>query len=64
MGAVLFIFLRTMLGLRLGLWSIFLAQLVRVPPFALLFVLVVASRFDLKLLEAAEDLGATACRRL
>lgn len=60
MGAVLFIFLRTMLGLRLGLWSIFLAQLVWVP----LFVLVVASRFDLKLLEAAEDLGATACRRL
>ena len=64
MGAVLFIFLRTMLCLRLGLWSIFLAQLVWVPPFALLFVLVVASRFDLKLLEAAEDLGATACRRL
>jgi ABC-type spermidine/putrescine transport system permease subunit II len=58
MGAALFIFLRTMLGLRLGLWSIFLAQLIWALPFALLLVLVIASRFDLRLLEAAKDLGA------
>jgi ABC-type spermidine/putrescine transport system permease subunit II len=63
MGAALFIFLRTMLGLRLGLWSIFLAQLIWALPFALLLVLVIASRFDLRLLEAAEDLGASAWRR-
>jgi ABC-type spermidine/putrescine transport system permease subunit II len=63
MGAALFIFLRTLLGLRLGLWSIFIAQLVWAVPFALLLVLVVVSRFDLRLLEAAEDLGAGPWRR-
>jgi ABC-type spermidine/putrescine transport system permease subunit II len=63
MGAALFIFLRTMLGLTLGLWSIFLAQLIWALPFALLLVLVIASRFDLRLLEAAEDLGAPPWRR-
>ncbi|QOG06060.1 ABC transporter permease subunit [Aureimonas sp. OT7] len=63
MGAALFIFLRTMLGLTLGLWSIFLAQLVWALPFCMLLVLVVASRFDLRLLDAAEDLGASPWRR-
>jgi ABC-type spermidine/putrescine transport system permease subunit II len=63
MGAALFIFLRTMLGLTLGFWSIFLAQIIWALPFALLLVLVIASRFDLRLLEAAEDLGATPWRR-
>lgn len=63
MGAALFIFLRTMLGLTMGYWSIFLAQLVWALPFALLLVLVIASRFDLRLLEAAEDLGAPPWRR-
>lgn len=63
MGAALFIFLRTMLGLTLGLWSILLAQIIWALPFALLLVLVIASRFDLRLLEAAEDLGATPWRR-
>ncbi|HWL70784.1 MAG TPA: ABC transporter permease subunit [Geminicoccus sp.] len=63
MGAALFIFLRTMLGLKMGYWSIFVAQLVWALPFALLLVLVIASRFDLRLLEAAEDLGATPWRR-
>ncbi len=63
MGAALFIFLRTMLGLKMGYWSIFLAQLVWALPFALLLVLVIASRFDLRLLEAAEDLGAPPWRR-
>lgn len=63
MGAALFIFLRTTLGLTLGLWSIFLAQIIWALPFALLLVLVIASRFDLRLLEAGEDLGATPWRR-
>lgn len=63
MGAALFIFLRTMLNLKLGLWSIFLAHLVWSLPFALLLVLVVASRFDLRLLEAAADLGARPWQR-
>lgn len=63
MGAALFIFLRILMGLTLGLWSIFIAQLVWALPFALLLVLVVASRFDVRLLEAAEDLGASPWRR-
>ncbi|GAB4067625.1 ABC transporter permease subunit [Ancylobacter sonchi] len=63
MGAALFIFLRTMLNLTLGMWSIFLAQLVWALPFCILLVLVVASRFDLRLLDAAEDLGASPWRR-
>ncbi|SNB72347.1 spermidine/putrescine transport system permease protein [Arboricoccus pini] len=63
MGAALFIFLRTMLDLKLGLWSIFVAHMVWALPFALLLVLVVASRFDLRLLEAASDLGANNWQR-
>jgi ABC-type spermidine/putrescine transport system permease subunit II len=59
MGAALFIFIRTILGLKLGLWSIFVAHVVWALPFALLLVLVVASRFDHRLLEAAADLGAS-----
>jgi ABC-type spermidine/putrescine transport system permease subunit II len=63
MGAALFISLRMLLDLRLGLWSIFIAQMIWAFPFTLLLVLVVASRFDLRLLEAAEDLGASPWRR-
>jgi ABC-type spermidine/putrescine transport system permease subunit II len=63
MGAALFIYLRILMGFTMGLWSIFVAQLIWALPFALLLVLVVASRFDLRLLEAAEDLGASPWRR-
>ncbi|MEM7021765.1 MAG: ABC transporter permease subunit [Pseudomonadota bacterium] len=63
MGAALFIFFRSLLGLRLGIWSIFIAHMVWALPFALLLVLVIATRFDLRLLEAAEDLGAKPWRR-
>jgi ABC-type spermidine/putrescine transport system permease subunit II len=59
MGAALFIFLRTFLGLKLGFWSIFLGHLIWALPFSLLMVLVLATRFDHRLLEAAEDLGAS-----
>lgn len=63
MGAALFIFFRSLLGLRLGLWSIFVAHMVWALPFALLLVIVIATRFDHRLLEAAEDLGASPWRR-
>lgn len=63
MGAALFIFLRSLLGLGLGMWSIFIAHMVWALPFALLLVLVVATRFDHRLLEAAEDLGASRWQR-
>lgn len=59
MGSALFIFFRTALHLNLGFWSIFIAQLIWALPFCLLLVLVVASRFNLTLLDAAKDLGAT-----
>ena len=59
MGAALFIFIRSYMGLRLGLWSIFIAHIVWALPFALLLVLVIATRFDYRLLEAASDLGAS-----
>lgn len=63
MGAALFIFFRSFLGLKMGFWSIFLGHLVWALPFSLLTVLVLASRFDHRLLEAAEDLGASSWRR-
>jgi ABC-type spermidine/putrescine transport system permease subunit II len=63
MGAALFIFLRSFLGLKLGYWSIFVGHLVWAFPFSLLTVLVVATRFDHRLLEAAEDLGASKWQR-
>lgn len=63
MGAALFIFIRSFLDLRLGLWSIFIGHLVWSLPFSLLLVLIIATRFDYRLLEAAQDLGATTWRR-
>ena len=63
MGAALFLFLRSYLELRLGLWSVFFGHLVWALPFALLLVLVLAARFDHRLLEAASDLGASAFQR-
>lgn len=59
MGSALFIFFRTALHLELGFWSIYLAQLIWALPFSLLLVIVVASRFNLTLLDAAQDLGAS-----
>ena len=63
MGAALFIFLRTVLDLKLGYWAVFLGHVVWALPFSLLIVLVIAVRFDHRLLEAAEDLGASPWRR-
>lgn len=58
-GAALFLFLRVNLGLRLGLWSVVLAHVLWALPFALLLLLVLLSRFDRRLLQAAADLGAS-----
>ncbi len=63
MGAALFIFFRSFLDLKLGYWAVFLGHVVWAMPFSLLMVLVIAVRFDYRLLEAAEDLGANAWRR-
>jgi ABC-type spermidine/putrescine transport system permease subunit II len=63
MGAALFIFFRSFLGLKMGFWSIFVGHLVWAFPFSLLTVLVLATRFDHRLLEAAEDLGASRWQR-
>ena len=62
MGAAMFIVLRSMFGLELGFWSMFLGHAAWAFPFALLSVLVLTTRFDRRLLEAAEDLGASAWR--
>ncbi|CAM5557690.1 ABC-type spermidine/putrescine transport system permease subunit II [Aquamicrobium terrae] len=61
-GAALFVFLRTTLGLKLGMWSLFIGHMVWAFPFALLLILIVTIRFDVKLIQAAEDLGAKPLR--
>jgi ABC-type spermidine/putrescine transport system permease subunit II len=62
LGAALFIFLRMLLDLELGFWSIFIGQAVWAFPFSFLFVLVLTTRFDYRLLDAAADLGASRWR--
>jgi len=59
MGAALFIFVRAVLNLKLGFWSVALGHFVWALPFALLIVLVVTLRFDYRLIEAGKDLGAS-----
>ena len=63
MGAALFIAFRTVLDLKLGYWAVFFGHVVWAMPFSLMMVLVIAVRFDYRLLEAAEDLGAGSWRR-
>jgi ABC-type spermidine/putrescine transport system permease subunit II len=63
MGVGMFLYYRSILNLRLGLWSLLLGHLAWAFPFALLSVLVVASRFDQRLLSAAADLGASPWQR-
>ena len=59
MGAALFIFLRSVLGVKLGFASIFVGHFVWAFPFALLIVLVLTTRFDHRFVEASSDLGAS-----
>jgi len=62
-GLDIFIFYRMLLGLRMGMWSLVLVHFIWAFPFALIGMLVVSSRFDVRLLEAAADLGAGPWRR-
>ena len=59
MGAALFIFFRSFLGLKLGFWTVALGHFVWAFPFALLIILVLTTRFDHRLIEAGADLGAS-----
>lgn len=63
-GLDVFIFYRMLLGLRMGTWSLVLVHFIWAFPFALIGMLVVSARFDVRLLEAAADLGAGPWRRL
>ena len=62
-GVGLFMWYRLVIHVKMGVWSLALAHFVWAFPFALLAMLVVASRFDMRLMEAAEDLGATRWQR-
>jgi ABC-type spermidine/putrescine transport system permease subunit II len=62
-GVALLLFYRVLLGIGTGLWSIALAHFVWAFPFSLLCILLVAVRFDLRLIDAARDLGASRWRR-
>lgn len=62
-GVSMFMFYRALIGLKLGDWSLVLAHFVWAFPFALLAMLVVSSRFDIRMNEAASDLGATNWQR-
>lgn len=63
LGVDFIMFYRLFLGIRTGIWSLVFAHFVWAFPFALLGVLVVATRFDVRLLEVAADLGASGWRR-
>jgi putative spermidine/putrescine transport system permease protein/spermidine/putrescine transport system permease protein len=62
-GIDVFIFYRMFFSIKMGVWSIALVHFVWAFPFALIGMLVVSSRFDARLLEAAADLGASPWRR-
>ena len=62
-GVAFLLFYRALLGITTGLWSIVLAHFTWAFPFSLLCILLVTVRFDIRLLEAARDLGASRWRR-
>jgi ABC-type spermidine/putrescine transport system permease subunit II len=57
-GVAVLVFYRMLLGIPTGLWSVILVHFIWAMPFSLLCVLIVAARFDTRLLDAAKDLGA------
>lgn len=63
LGVDFIMYYRLFLGIHTGLWSLVLGHFVWAFPFALLSVMVVSSRFDVRLLEVAADLGASGWRR-
>lgn len=62
LGVGLFIYYRVVLHLTMGSWSVIVGHFVWAFPFALLVVLVSTARFDVRLREAAHDLGASPWR--
>lgn len=62
-GVGLFMWYRLVIHVKMGIWSLALAHFVWAFPFALLAMLVVAARFDTRLMEAAQDLGANRWQR-
>ncbi len=62
-GIDVFIYYKMFLTLKMGIWSLILVHFIWAFPFALIGMLVVSSRFDVRLLEAAADLGASPWRR-
>ncbi|MDB5397940.1 MAG: hypothetical protein JWM91_5446 [Rhodospirillales bacterium] len=62
-GIDIFIYYKMFLTFKMGLWSLVLVHFIWAFPFALIGMLVISSRFDVRLLEAAADLGAAPWRR-
>lgn len=62
LGVQEFTFFRTFLHIRPGIWLIVVTHFLWSFPFALLGMLVVTHRFDIRLIEAASDLGASSWR--
>lgn len=62
-GIDIFIYYKMFLHLKMGLWALVLVHFIWAFPFALIGMLVISSRFDVRLLEAAADLGAGPWRR-
>ncbi len=62
-GIDVFIYYRMFLIFKMGIWSLVLVHFIWAFPFALIGMLVISSRFDVRLLEAAADLGAGPWRR-
>ena len=63
LGVTIFMFYRSFLGIKTGVWSLVLVHFLWSFPFSLLGMLVVSVRFDHRLVEAAADLGANAWQR-
>ena len=63
LGITIFMFYRSFLGIKTGVWSLILVHFLWSFPFSLLGMLVVSVRFDHRLVEAAADLGANAWQR-
>jgi putative spermidine/putrescine transport system permease protein/spermidine/putrescine transport system permease protein len=61
-GMDIFIYYKILLGFKMGMWSLALSHFVWAFPFALMGMLVVSIRFDVRLLDAAADLGASPWR--
>jgi ABC-type spermidine/putrescine transport system permease subunit II len=63
-GVAVLVFYRILLQLPTGLWSVVFVHVIWALPFSLLCVLIVAARFDVRLLDAAKDLGANRWQQL